>query len=130
MDRAILINAEFFDLIVANPEIFGHDLDVHEDADDHNLSGALCEHSHGLYLHETKKRFVPNNYALAGDVHSHSHSDHHHRQSHLYDHGNAMSDPRTIRKHRGKYKPTDSDIDKLRSTLKQFVRDWSKEVNR
>ena len=58
MDRAILINAEFFDLIVANPEIFGHDLDVHEDVDEHNHSGALCEHSHGLYLHETKKRFV------------------------------------------------------------------------
>lgn len=29
--------------------------------------------------------------------------------------------------HHGK-RPTDGDMDKLRSTLKQFVRDWSEEV--
>ena len=29
-----------------------------------------------------------------------------------------------------KFKPSDFEMDKLRSTLKQFVRDWSKQVRR
>ncbi|KAF8546785.1 hypothetical protein OG21DRAFT_1490828 [Imleria badia] len=31
---------------------------------------------------------------------------------------------------RGRYKPTDFDMNGLRSTLKQFVRDWSEDVSR
>lgn len=128
MDRAILINAEFLNLIVANPEIFGHDLDFHGDTDEYEVSGSLHSHSHGLYIHEATMWCVPDK-RYAGDVHSHSHSHPHHLQSHLYDHGNTISDGKTTRKHQGKYKPSDSDMDKLRSTLKQFVRDWSEEVN-
>ena len=38
-------------------------------------------------------------------------------------------DPRKQRgQGQGKYKATDFDMDKLRSTLKQFVRDWSEDV--
>ncbi|KAG2340538.1 N2227-domain-containing protein [Suillus weaverae] len=109
VDRAILANAEFLKLIVANPEIFGHDLDSPKDADEDKAScGALLNHSHG-------------------DVHSHSHSHPHHRHSHSHDHANTTSDLKAISKHQRKYKPTDFDMDKLRSTLKQFVRDWSQE---
>jgi carnosine N-methyltransferase len=36
--------------------------------------------------------------------------------SHSHDHGNLSTQRR---------RPTDHDMDKLRSTLKQFVRDWS-----
>ncbi|KAG1896609.1 N2227-domain-containing protein [Suillus fuscotomentosus] len=101
VDRAILANAEFLKLIVANPEIFGHDLDSPKDADEDKAGcGTLHEHSHG-------------------DVHSHSHS-HPHPHNHSHDHSN-------VSQHQRKYKPTDFDMDKLRSTLKQFVRDWSQE---
>ncbi|KAG1719874.1 N2227-domain-containing protein [Suillus lakei] len=109
VDRAILVNAEFFKLIVVNPEIFGHDLDCPEDADeDKACLGTLHDHSHG-------------------DVHAHSHSHLHHRHSHLHDNTNATPDLRIVSKQQRKYKPTDFDMDKLRSTLKQFVRDWSQE---
>lgn len=63
-------------------------------------------------------------------MHSHSHSHPHHHHSHSHDHANATPDLTTDIKHQRKYKPTDFDMDKLRSTLKQFVRDWSEEVNR
>lgn len=109
VDRAILVNAEFLKLIVAKPEIFGHDLDSPEDADENKAgSGVLYDHLHG-------------------DMHSHSHSHPHHHHSHSHNHANATPDPRPGSKHQGKYKPTDFDMDKLRSTLKQFVRDWSEE---
>ncbi|KAG2112813.1 N2227-domain-containing protein [Suillus cothurnatus] len=109
VDKAILVNAEFLKLIVANPEIFGHDLDSPKDADeDESDCGAMHDHSHG-------------------DVHSHSHSHPHHHHSHSHDHANATPDLTTDIKHQRKYKPTDFDMDKLRSTLKQFVRDWSEE---
>ncbi|CAK5271691.1 unnamed protein product [Mycena citricolor] len=45
--------------------------------------------------------------------HSHSHG-----HSHTHEHGAGSAEP---------YTPTDFDMDKLRSTLKQFVRDWSEE---
>ena len=39
------------------------------------------------------------------------------------------TDPRKQHGHgQAKYKATDFDMDKLRSTLKQFVRDWSEDV--
>lgn len=44
-----------------------------------------------------------------------------HTHSHPHSHGHGHST------HRKRYKPTDFDMDKLRSTLKQFVRDWSVE---
>ncbi|OAX32849.1 N2227-domain-containing protein, partial [Rhizopogon vinicolor AM-OR11-026] len=108
VDQAILVNAEFLNLIVANPEIFGHDLDSPKDTDEGRVLGDLHDH--------------------ARDVHSRSHTSHRrHRHNHSHDHGNAISDIRATCGHQGKYKPTDFDFDKLRSTLKQFVRDWSEE---
>ncbi|KAJ7456004.1 N2227-like protein-domain-containing protein [Mycena galericulata] len=47
---------------------------------------------------------------------AHSHHSHSHSHSHGHGHGHAK-----------RYKPTDCDMDKLRSTLKQFVRDWSEQ---
>lgn len=38
-DRAILTNAAFLNTIVANPEIFGHDLDVEEEASEQQQEG-------------------------------------------------------------------------------------------
>ncbi|KAG2069399.1 N2227-domain-containing protein [Suillus decipiens] len=105
VDKAILVNAEFLKLIVADPEIFGHDLDSPKAADEETTGcGALHDHFHG-------------------DVHSPSH----HIHSHSHDNANVTSDLRAVNKNQRKHKPTDFDMDKLRSTLKQFVRDWSQE---
>ncbi|KAF7304952.1 N2227 domain-containing protein [Mycena kentingensis (nom. inval.)] len=56
--------------------------------------------------------------------HSHAHS-HGHDHGHAYEHGHSHSHGGQSK--RGRYKPTDFDMDKLRSTLKQLVRDWSAE---
>lgn len=95
VDTAILANADFLNKIIANPEIFGHELD---DEDDVAPPRRDC-----------------------GRGHSHSHS---HEPSHSHSGGHSHSHSAGPRR---KYKPTDFDMDKLRSTLKQFVRDWSAE---
>ena len=63
---------------------------------------------------------------LMADDPSHSHSHDHAGHSHSHaapggyaGHGSADS----------KYRPTENDMEKLRSTIKQFVRDWSEEVD-
>jgi hypothetical protein len=59
----------------------------------------------------------------AGHAQAHSHP----REPHPYDH----IDPNEVRQRqhqRNRYKPTHDDIDRLFSTLKQCVRDWSTEV--
>lgn len=63
-------------------------------------------------------------YNIAGHSHCHSHS--HSQHSHIDTlPPNGGLEP--SRKNR--YKPTEFDMDKLRSTIKQFVRDWSEEVS-
>ena len=63
------------------------------------------------------------NFWIVGPSHPHSHShprlhgDHHH-------HGQDGGRPNRPQK----YTPTEFDMDKLRSTFKQLVRDWSEEV--
>ncbi|KAH9934174.1 N2227-domain-containing protein [Fomitopsis serialis] len=105
-DRAIMANADFLNQIVADPEIFGHDLDS-EDV-------GYSEEIHTI---------------LSFASHDHIHGSHSHSHSHSHD------EPRASQGHGGpgkqkRHRPTDFDIDKLRSTLKQFVRDWSEEVAR
>ncbi|KZS96886.1 N2227-domain-containing protein [Sistotremastrum niveocremeum HHB9708] len=111
VDDAIHENALFLRKIVADPAIFAATQDVrnleegdeeHEDHDHHQSSGPSHSHSHG-----------------DGQPHSHSHS-HSHSQSHAPGHR-----PEHRRKRR--YRPTPHDVDKLMSTIKQFVRDWSEE---
>lgn len=61
--------------------------------------------------------------------HSHSHDEPSHGHSHSHEHaahshGGEESSSKAKSKIE-KVKPTDFDMDKMRSTLKQFVRDWS-----
>ncbi|EMD36969.1 hypothetical protein CERSUDRAFT_106004 [Gelatoporia subvermispora B] len=116
VDHAILVNAEFLNLIVASPEIFGHDVDPEDEdqTEEHQEEHGPAQkrrrqgHSHSHdHPHED------------GQPHSHSHS--HPTGSHTHSHGGPASGGH------GRYRPTDHDMDKLRSTLKQFVRDWSRE---
>ncbi|KAF7375361.1 Carnosine N-methyltransferase [Mycena sanguinolenta] len=99
VDTAILANADFLSQVVSDPEIFGHDLGPGDEADPPSDFDLHAAHSH--------------NDVSPGHSHSHGHT-----HSHSHDGG-----PRNRRR----YKPTDFDMDKLRSTLKQFVRDWSAE---
>jgi len=103
IDKAILVNANFLAQIVEDPEIFGHDLDEET---------TLAESDSATTHYD-----IP---AQQSSSHSHSHS---HSIGHSHSHGGSST-----RSHRTRtYKPSDSDMDKLRSTLKQFVRDWSEE---
>ncbi|KAJ7454340.1 N2227-domain-containing protein [Mycena galericulata] len=100
VDAAIVANAEFLAQVVAEPEIFGHDLGVgagEENGGEGNADGE--------------------DMAAHPPAHSHTHS---HSHSHGHGHGHPHAPGQ-------RYKPTDFDMDKLRSTLKQFVRDWSEE---
>ncbi|KAH7883121.1 N2227-like protein-domain-containing protein [Phlebopus sp. FC_14] len=103
VDKAILANADFLDKIVKNPEIFGHDV------------------SGGDGKYEDQPQLIASHDAplSRGDAHSHNHT--HHGHTHAHTTTSQQS------RRRGKYNPTDFDMDKLRSTLKQFVRDWSED---
>lgn len=105
VDEAIIANQQFLDDIVADTEIFGQ---AGEASSEEGESKEAHSHSHG---------------SDGVDAHAHSHShDHSHGRSHGRSHDHSHPEPE---KH--KYRPTEADIDKLRSTLKQFVRDWSVE---
>ncbi|GJE86375.1 N2227 domain-containing protein [Phanerochaete sordida] len=108
VDEAILANAEFLKQIVANPEIFGHDLAPEDEG------GAYEEQQQ-----DTQDPRTPHRHDDAGHTHTHDHGGHSH--SHAAPGGHAARHPS------GKYRPTEGDMEKLRSTLKQFVRDWSAE---
>ncbi|CAL1709816.1 unnamed protein product [Somion occarium] len=112
VDKAILANAAFLNQVVDNPEIFGHDPDDFDDGGE-NVDGP----THQLDIFQVSH----SQYQGHSHSHSHSHGNHSHSHSTPHSHG-SHSDPR-----KRPYRPTDSDMDKLRSTIKQFVRDWSEE---
>ncbi|KAJ3848069.1 N2227-domain-containing protein [Lentinula lateritia] len=102
VDKAILANEQFLNKIVIDPEIFGDDgNDAVEEGDE---EGEAADPSISARSHS----------------HSHSHSPHSHSHSHSHSQPHSLQSPK-------EYKPTEFDMDKLRSTLKQFVRDWSAE---
>ena len=53
VDQAILVNADFLNKIVANPEIFGHELDDDDTEDTEGDEGGLSGqgHEHGSHGH-------------------------------------------------------------------------------
>lgn len=117
VDHAIFVNAEFLNHVIASPEIFSgqyggedeHDLKGidQEDSDDNRAEGSSSTPSH---------------------THSHSHP--HPHGSHSHSHAHEHDAPSIVGLHGGqgpqrKYQPTEHDMDKLHSTLKQLVRDWS-----
>ncbi|KIO11729.1 hypothetical protein M404DRAFT_20346 [Pisolithus tinctorius Marx 270] len=102
VDKAILADALFLNKILENPEIFGHEIDdfvVDRDTSkaDNDAQGPRA----------------------GGSTYEHAHS---HPYTHSHNQPTCPSDPR-----KGHYRPTESDMDKLRSTIQLFVRDWSKD---
>ncbi|KAF9225053.1 N2227-domain-containing protein [Gyrodon lividus] len=116
VDTAILANADFLNRIVANPEIFGHDLSAGEHGDEVEPNGDPPRQHQRWHLHGPSR----------GDDNPYSRGYSHHDHTHSHGHNMQTPDPRRPLG-QGKYKPTDFDMDKLRSTLKQFVRDWSED---
>ncbi|KAI0049625.1 N2227-domain-containing protein [Auriscalpium vulgare] len=108
-DQAILANADFLNQIVANQDIFEKDADLVDDQKGHEDPHPGLSESH---------------------AHDHSHGEASHRHSHSHSHAplhrHALN-PIIQQEKRNQYKPSDYDMDKVRSTLKQFVRDWSVE---
>ncbi|KAG8991336.1 hypothetical protein FRB90_001390 [Tulasnella sp. 427] len=103
VDEKIAANQAFLNLLVDHPDIFSYE---DQDDQDHHSHGHESHGSHGGHSHS------------GHGGHSHSHGQHD-------SHGHGRN-----RRGKGKKKedkPTDFDMDKVRSSLKQFVRDWSEE---
>ncbi|KAM6501500.1 N2227 domain containing protein [Amanita muscaria] len=102
VDKAILANAQFVAQIIENPEIFELDADDGE-ADNNGAADSGAGRP-------SEKKF-------GSQRHPHPHP---HSRSHGQDHAHTRTGSQ-------KYKPSENGMDKLRSTLKQLVRDWSSE---
>ncbi|KAI9459315.1 N2227-domain-containing protein [Russula earlei] len=127
VDEAILSNAAFLNLIVANPTIFengpfeddGEEEGFEENLDEARDEGQLAnwwlsernESTHGTHAGDGPQP------APQGLSNPHGHL--HPHESHFHSSGGHEDATRR--------RPTNFDMDKVRSTLKQLVRDWSEE---
>ncbi|QRV84994.1 hypothetical protein RhiJN_13010 [Ceratobasidium sp. AG-Ba] len=108
IDAAIERNAEFLLKIIDDPLIF-------QGMDTEDGHGHSHDHDHG------------------GNGHNHSHDHgHDHGHQHGHDHGHSHAENTHDHGHQSRRQSkrspqTDFDMDKVRSTLKQFVRDWGVE---
>lgn len=85
-------------------------------------------HSHDQASHSHSHAQPSHAHSHNEPSHSHSHEQSAHSHSHSHDHSDPSRSHGFHSPSPGyKYKPTEFDMDKLRSTLKQFVRDWSTE---
>ena len=133
IDKAILANAQFIKQMVAEPGSIFSESDEEEGSDDTPTGSPVGQsmYMNGLIFFYRSHTY-PSHYYLeftqsntkAPRSASHTHS-HEHPHEHSHDHTSPVSS-----KSKHNYRPTDFDMDKLRSTIKQFVRDWSEEVCR
>jgi len=120
VDECILKNASFLKLLVADAH------QIFETGDEENYR----ESSPALSSADSEGEPDLGRSAKV-TVHSHGHSGHSHEHSHSIEpHPYDNIDSKDVRHQyhqRNRYKPTHDDIDRLFSTLKQCVRDWSDE---
>ncbi len=76
---------------------------------------------------DDKRSHYPGDREGSSPPHSHPHP-HPNLHGHSHSHGSHVNPSTSPENTRGKKRPTDFDMDKVRSTLKQLVRDWSEEV--
>ncbi|KAH9077810.1 N2227-domain-containing protein [Lactarius deliciosus] len=135
VDDAILANAAFLNQIVANPAIFENgipgDDDDQENDNEGTLDGSRDESLSGepVAVSQTTNVADPRDGSnpTAGPSSpgpGHSHPGH---TGHAHSHSHGPHSPTDSANHKRKHRPTDFDMDKVRSTLKQLVRDWSEE---
>ncbi|KAF8513215.1 N2227-domain-containing protein [Gautieria morchelliformis] len=115
IDTAIQANARFLRKIVMNPEIFEGGEHAEDDRGDIDAKSEQTE----LQSHDMPSHGSPSDTA---HDHSHSHSHSFMGSRHSHDHSPSHNIPSRMR-----YRPSESDMDKLRSTIKQLVRDWGEE---
>ncbi|EJU01374.1 N2227-domain-containing protein [Dacryopinax primogenitus] len=114
VDDAILVNADFLEQIVDDTEIFAGSVDDLEEAStggEQEEASSSDAHPHAEHTHEH-------------GAHGHSHGRHSHGHAHTHERVVGSS---SVPAHEHRQKVSEPDMDKLRSTLKQFVRDWSAE---
>lgn len=105
VDKAIFVNAEFLAKVVEDTQIFD-ELETHGENEEAPETRSGWVFRLDSWNDET--------HPFPGPSHNHSHSHSLHGRNHHGGHSNS--------------KPSEFDMDKLRSTLKQLVRDWSDEV--
>ena len=130
IDKLVETNAAFLRQIVDHPDIFAAAEAEAEEADGMSdfpnvhprRPRTFVEHEHDAHAHS-------HSHSGGDHAHDHSHSGggHSHDHSHSQSHSHRLSDIPTSAA-RGSKRTSESDMDKIRSTLKQFVRDWSAEV--
>ncbi|KAF8582380.1 N2227-domain-containing protein [Ramaria rubella] len=107
IDTAIQANARFLRNIVISPEIFERRTDGDNEGEDDDAIDSNLERSR---LGAQTSSIPRNDHdhdpsSPRGHSHTHAHTQHNHTR----------------------YKPSESDMDKIRSTIKQLVRDWAHE---
>ncbi|GJJ14703.1 hypothetical protein Clacol_008970 [Clathrus columnatus] len=132
VDAAIQTNARFLRNIVTDPEIFERDdHDEASDSEENPTSDGLGQqqlsrseshhHSDFCSLGEAPLLLETHSHAPGGHSHTHGHGTSR-THEHSHDHGLQPSSSRFSKPH-----PSETDMDKLRSTIKQLVRDWAEE---
>ena len=133
VDNAILANAAFLNQIVAHPEIFenGPEEEDEEGLGEENVGETRDE---GLlanrYLFYGWRTLTsrPGDGDRGPAPHDHSHPPGHSHE-HTHPHSHEFFPHPSTGQENPRRRPTDFDMDKVRSTLKQLVRDWSEEVS-
>ncbi|KAI9438377.1 N2227-domain-containing protein [Lactarius indigo] len=141
VDDAILANAAFLNQIVANPAIFENGIPGDDEEENDNEKTLDGPRDDGLSSEPVAVSQTTNTHGAAdpgegssptagpsrpshGHTHPHpGHTGHAHSHSHGPHSYSSTDSANQKRKHR----PTDFEMDKVRSTLKQLVRDWSEE---
>lgn len=105
------------------PTLHPHENDHSHTHDSPHAHSHEAPHAHSHDAPQAHSHDVPHAHSHDNAPHSHSHSDP--SSSHGHSHHGGVTILSAPRK---RYRPTEYDMDKLRSTMKQFVRDWSVEV--
>lgn len=111
-----MVNSKFLDAIVANTEIFS----PQPDAEDH---GRMC----AIYFVMSLMRSFAD--TEPGPLYSHSHEHEHGGDGHSHSHSHDQRGGHTYGHSSPDHGASEGDMDKVKSTLKQLVRDWSEEVS-
>lgn len=119
VDECIAVNAGVLQAFVENPEIFMDEEDLVYAGDDQLNSDRTRGPTGGTSATEYSE-----------DVHmDHGHS-HDHSHNHSHDHTHARTHPYLNDDSQRRTTPASAtDMEKIRSTLKQLVRDWSEDVS-
>lgn len=119
IDDCIAVNGGVLRTFVENPEVFMDEEDMMY-ADD---GQSILEHTRRWTGKTSAGEYGEDVHMVHGDNHDHSHNHSHghpHGLAHLHPHGDSQRRTTPV---------SATDMEKIRSTLKQLVRDWSEDVS-